>query len=287
MRRMDVAVWLGSVTIVGMTAIATRVFHQLHQSGCFIIPNPWDAGSARLLAQLGFSALATTSSGAAWSVGRRDNQVPLPDVLARVRSIVDAVDIPVSADFEGAFAIDPEGVAANMAAVTTTGVAGASIEDSTHDPTAPLFDFTLAVERVAAARQAIDRTGTGVLLTARSEGFIAGRPDLAETIRRLTAYAEAGADCLYAPGIRTNEEIAAIVKAVAPKPVNVLVSTDFTTLAALAALGVRRISVGGALARVAWRAFLDAATEMAQHGTFSALARAIPGKELNDRFPSS
>ena len=286
---MDVAARPASVTIVGMTDIATRrrVFHQLHQSGCVIIPNPWDAGSAHLLAQLGFRALATTSSGAAWSVGRRDNQVPLPDVLARVRAIVDAVDVPVSADFEGAFAIDPEGVASNMAAVTTTGVAGASIEDSTQDPSEPLFDFRLSVERVAAARQAIDRTGTGVLLTARSEGFIVGRPDLDETIRRLTAYAEAGADCLYAPGIRTKEQIAAVVKAVAPKPVNVLVSTDFTTLAALTELGVRRISVGGALARVAWRAFLDAANEMAEHGTFAALAGAIPGKELNDRFPSS
>ncbi len=272
-----------------MSDIATRVrrFHQLHQSGCFVIPNPWDAGSARVLAQLGFRALATTSSGAAWSVGRRDNQVPLPDVLARVRAIVDAVDLPVSADFEGGFAIEPEGVAANVTAVTATGVAGASIEDSTHDPSAPLFDFALAVERVAAARQAIDRTGTGVLLTARSEGFIAGRPDLAETIRRLTAYAEAGADCLYAPGIRTREEITAVVNAVAPKAVNVLVSTDFTTLAALTELGVRRISVGGALARVAWRAFLDAASEMAEHGTFTALTRGIPGKELNDRFPTS
>ncbi len=286
---MDAAGCSDSVTIVGMTDIETRrhVFHQLHQSGCFVIPNPWDAGSARLLAQLGFRALATTSSGAAWSLGRRDNHVPLNDVLARVRTIVDAVEVPVSADFEGGFAIEPEGVAANFTAVIATGVAGASIEDSTHDPSAPLFEFTLAVDRVAAARQAIDRTGTGVLLTARSEGFIVGRPDLSETVRRLTAYAEAGADCLYAPGIRSKEEIAAIVTAVAPKPVNVLVSSDFTTLAVLAELGVRRISVGGALARVAWRAFLDAATEMAEHGTFSALARAIPGKELNDRFPSS
>jgi methylisocitrate lyase len=221
-----------------------RVFRKLHESGCFVIPNPWDAGSARLLEQLGFPALATTSSGFAWSLGKCDNHVMLPEVLAHLRAVAQAVKVPVNADFEGGFAIEPAAVAANVAAATATGIAGLSIEDST--------DFALAVERIRAARRAIDESRTGILLTGRSEGFIAGRPDLAETIRRLTAYAEAGADCLYAPGIRKKEDIAAVVKAVAPKPVNLLVGSDFISVAEAAELGVRRISVGGALARAAW-----------------------------------
>jgi 2-methylisocitrate lyase-like PEP mutase family enzyme len=266
------------------TMTKTVQFHQLHDSGCFVIPNPWDLGSARVLAQLGFRALATTSSGFAWSVGRRDNHVTLDQALAYFRAIAGGVDVPVSADFEGGFAIDPEDVAANVALVTATGVAGLSIEDSTGDRSNPLFDFRLAVERIQAARGAIDRSGTGIVLTGRSEGFIAGRPDLAETIRRLTAYAEAGADCLYAPGLRTEADITAVVKAVAPKPVNVLVSTGFTTLSELAGLGVRRISVGGALARSAWAGFLQAAREIAQHGTFSNLNQATPGAEVNGLF---
>jgi 2-methylisocitrate lyase-like PEP mutase family enzyme len=266
------------------TSERIRRFRQLHRSGCFVIPNPWDAGSARVLATLGFQALATTSAGHAWSLGRRDGHVTLDQALAHLRSVAAAVDVPVNADFEGGFAIAPESVAANAAAAARTGIAGLSIEDSTHDPSQPLFDFELAVERVRAARGAIDQSGTGVLLTARSEGFIAGRPDLAETIRRLVAFAEAGAECLYAPGIRSRDDIAAVVAAVAPAAVNVLVSSDFTTVADLAALGVRRISVGGALARTAWTGFVRAATEIAEQGTFTRLADSIPGADVNQWF---
>lgn len=262
----------------------TAVFHQLHESGCFVIPNPWDVGSARVLAQLGFRALATTSSGFAWSQGRPDNHVPLEDALAHMRAIAHAVAVPVSADFEGGFAVEPADVAGNVRLASGTGVAGLSIEDSTGNPHAPLFDFALSVERVRAARRAIDDMDTGVLLTARSEGFIVGRPELAETIRRLIAYAEAGADCLHAPGIRDLDAIAAVVAAVAPRPVNVLVGSDFTSVETLAGLGVRRISVGSALARTAWTGFLDAATEIAQRGTFSGLGRAVSFADLNDRF---
>ncbi len=262
----------------------SRIFRQLHESGCFVIPNPWDIGSARLLAQLGFSALATTSSGFAWSLGRPDNHVSLEESLATLRSISNSVDVPVNADFEGGFAIEPEAVAANVTTATGTGIAGLSIEDSTGDQANPLFDFTLAVERVRAARRAIDDSGTGVVLTGRSEGFIVGRPDLDETIRRLSAYAEAGADCLYAPGLRSMADIAVVVGALAPKPVNVLVGSDFTTVAALAEAGVRRISVGGALARVAWNGFLRAAREIADRGTFTGLADAIPFAEIDGSF---
>jgi methylisocitrate lyase len=262
----------------------SRTFRQLHDSGCFVIPNPWDIGSARLLAQLGFPALATTSSGFAWSLGRRDHQVSLEEALTHFQSIARNVDVPVNADFEGGLAINPDNVGANVALAASTGISGISIEDSTGDPASPLFDFTLAVGRIKAARQAIDASGTGVLLTGRSEGFLVGRPDLTETIRRLTAYAEAGAECLYAPGIRARQDIAAIVEAVAPKPVNVLVATDFTTVAELAELGVRRISVGGALARAAWTGFLEAAKEIAARGTFTALGRAITHAELSPLF---
>lgn len=261
-----------------------RVFHRLHEAGCFVIPNPWDLGSARLLAQLGFQALATTSSGFAWSLGRRDNHVSLDEALAHFRQLAAGVDLPVNGDFEGGFAVEPADVATNVAAAAATGVAGLSIEDSTGDSAEPLFAFRLAVERIRAARRAIDDTATGVLLTARSEGFIVGRPDLAETVRRLTAYAEAGADCLYAPGVRTQTEITAVVKAVAPKPVNVLVGSDFTTVAELAQAGVRRISVGGALARAAWAGFLGAAREIAQQGTFTRLSRAVSFADINDSF---
>lgn len=261
-----------------------REFHRLHQSGCFVLPNPWDLGSARLLAQLGFSAVATTSSGFAWSLGRSDNHVSLAETLAHLRSIAGGIELPVNADFEGGFAVEPEGVAANVTLATGTGIAGLSIEDSTGNPTRPLFEFDLAVERVRAARAAIDAGGTGVLLTGRSEGFIVGRPDLAETIRRLTAYAEAGADCLYAPGLRTRADIAAVVAAVAPRPVNVLIGAEGASVADLAAMGARRISVGGALARAAWGGFLEAAREIAERGTFSSLARAVPFGEINGAF---
>jgi len=261
-------------------------FRELHQSGCFVIPNPWDLGSARLLEQLGFPALATTSAGFAWSLGRPDSGVSLDQTLAHLRAISAIVSVPVNADFRGGFAIDPAGVAAGIRAAATTGIAGLSIEDSTGDAAQPLFEFALAVERIRAARRAIDASGAGILLTARSEGFLVGRPDLAETVRRLGAYAEAGADCLYAPGIRDKDEIAAVVKAVAPRPVNVLCGSNFATVAELAELGVRRISVGGALARAAWSGFLEAAREIAERGTFSSLSRAVPFAEIDGAFRS-
>jgi 2-methylisocitrate lyase-like PEP mutase family enzyme len=257
-----------------------RRFRQLHESGCFVIPNPWDKGSARLLVGLGFPALASTSSGFAWSEGRRDAQPSLEQTLAHFRALAEAVPVPINGDFRGGFGSEPEAVGANVALAVQTGLAGISIEDSTGDPSRPLFDFTLAVERIRAARRAIDASGSGLLLTGRSEGFIAGRPDLGETIRRLVAYAEAGAECLYAPGIRTREDVVAIVEAVAPRPVNVLVHGDFTTVAEMAAAGVRRISVGGALARAAWTGFLGAAREIAERGTFSSLARNVSGQEM-------
>jgi 2-methylisocitrate lyase-like PEP mutase family enzyme len=269
-----------------MTSLAERRqrFRALHQSGCFVIPNPWDIGSARILERLGFPALATTSSGFAWTQGRRDNHITLDQALAHMQEISSAVDLPINADFEGGFAVEPEAVALNVSAATETGVSGLSIEDSTGDSAKPLFDFELAVERIRAARRAIDQSGSGVLLVGRSEGFIVGRPDLRETIRRLTAYAEAGADCLYPPGIRSREEISSVVKAVSPKPVNVLVGSDFTTVEQLAELGVRRISVGGALARAAWGGFLRAAKEIAVEGTFTALAKAAPWDEVEGSF---
>lgn len=250
------------------------------------MPNPWDLGSARLLLQLGFPALATTSSGFAWSLGRPDNHVSLEEALDHFRSMAQGVAVPINADFEGGFAIEPAAVSTNVAAVATTGVAGLSIEDSTGDASRPLLDFTLSVERIQAARRAIDDSETGIVLTARSEGFIVGRPDLAETIRRLTAYAEAGADCLYAPGLGTKADIVAVINAVAPRPVNVLVGSDFVTVSELADTGVRRISVGGALARAAWTGFLEAAREIVQQGTFTRLGRAVPFAEVNGFFSS-
>ena len=259
-------------------------FHELHRSGCFVSPNPWNVGSAILLAQLGFKALATTSSGFAWSIGRRDNHITLEDSLGHLRAMSASVDIPVSADFEDGFATEPDDVATNVTRAAATGIAGLSIEDSTDDAAQPLFEFDLAVERIRAARHALDDEGSGVLLIARSEGYIAGRPDLRQTIRRLTAYADAGADCLFAPGLRSIGDIEAVVRAVAPKPVSVLVSSDFTTVAAMADIGVRRISVGGALARAAWNGFFRAAREIAEHGTFVELSKAIPSAEMERAF---
>jgi len=264
----------------------SETFQRLHESGCFVIPNPWDVGSARLLQQLGFKALATTSSGFAWSMGRQDNHVTLDEALVHFRAIAASVEIPVNADFEGGFAHAPEDVATHVAAAAATGVAGLSIEDYNGEPADPLYEFGLSVERVRAARRAIDASGHHVLLTARSEGFIVGRPDLAETIRRLTAYADAGADCLYAPGLRTIDDVRTIVTAVAPKAVNVLVGGPVFTVAQLADAGVRRISVGGALARAAWGGFLDAAKEIAERGTFTALGKAVPFAEINASFAS-
>lgn len=257
-------------------------FRRLHESGCFVIPNPWDVGSAIMLQQLGFKALASTSAGMAWAIGRPDNGVGRDDVLAHLRALVEAVDLPVNADYENAFADDADGVAKNIALAAETGIAGVSVEDSTGDPQSPLYDFDLAVARVAAARAAIDRAGSGVLLTARSEGFIAGRPDLQETVRRLKAFADAGADCLYAPGIREDGVIRTVVQAVAPRPVNVL--TMGKAVADLAGLGVRRISVGGSLARAAYGEFLRAAREISGDGTFTAFGRAAASRELNGFF---
>ena len=271
--------------ISGIGQIAN--FRRLHESGCFVMPNPYDLGSARVLAQLGFKALATTSAGFAWTQGRPDNALTLAEVLAHLRVIAGGVDVPVNADFGGGFAREPEDVSANVTAAAATGVAGLSIEDSTGDAANPLFDFALAVERIRAARRALDAAGTGIVLTARSEGYIVGRPDLAETTRRLTAYAEAGADCLYAPGLRAREDIAAVVRAAAPKPVNLLIGSDFLTVAEAAALGVRRISIGGALARAAWGGFLEAAREIAAEGTFRGLGRAVPFAEIDGTFTRS
>jgi methylisocitrate lyase len=246
-----------------------EAFHRLHEAGCFVLPNPWDVGSAIALEQMGFKALATTSAGFAWTLGRPDNGIERDEALAHLRQVSAAVGVPVNADFEGGFADDPDEVAANVKLAASTGIAGLSIEDSTGDADEPLYAFELAVERVRAARRAIDETGTGALLTGRSEGFVAGRPDLEETIRRLRAYAEAGADCLYAPRIETTEQISAVVAAVAPRPVNLLANAPFITVAEAADLGVRRISVGGTLARAAWGGFLAAAEEIATAGTFS------------------
>ena len=244
-------------------------FHRLHSSGCFVMPNPWDAGSARALERLGFKALATTSAGLAWTLGRADTQVTRDEALDHLRTVAGAVTVPVNADFEGGYAVAPADVAANVKLATETGIAGLSIEDASGEESDPLYDFDLAVERVAAARGAIDESGTGIVLTGRSEGFVCGRPDIDETIRRLRAYADAGADCLYAPRIDNLEHVSAIVAAVSPKPVNLLINAPFTTVAEAAQLGVRRISVGGTLARTAWDGFLTAAQEIADEGTFS------------------
>jgi len=259
-------------------------FRKLHESGCFVLPNPWDAGSARILEGMGFKALASTSSGFAWSTGHRDNSVSCDEVVAHLKALCEATDLPVNADFEAGFADDPSGVAANVARGVETGVAGLSIEDSTGDASAPLYEMTLAVERMRAARSAIDARGGGVMLVGRCEGFLVGQPDIKATIARLTAYAEAGADCLYAPGIKTKEHIAAVVKELAPKPINVLWTNPDLTVAGLADLGVRRISVGGALARTAWGAFIKAARELADTGSFAGMAQAIPNGEMNALF---
>jgi 2-methylisocitrate lyase-like PEP mutase family enzyme len=262
-----------------------RAFAALHQSGCFVIPNPWDAGSARYLQSLGFQALATTSAGFAWSHARADNGITRDMALAHLHEMVAAVDVPINADFENGFAPDAAGVAENVRLAVATGVAGLSIEDSTGDAARPLFTLDEAVQRLRAARSAIDRAGGGVMLVGRAECFLVGRPDLAETLARLQAYANAGADCLYAPGVTTREQIVALVEAVAPKPLNLLVgSASELTVADIAALGVRRISVGGALARSAWGGFMRSAQLLAQQGRFDGFADAASGKDLNALF---
>ncbi len=262
-----------------------RIFRELHASGCFVIPNPWDPGSARYLQTLGFKALATTSSGFAWSRARPDNGITRDAALAHLVDMVAATDLPVNADFEGGFAADAAGVAESVRLAVETGVAGLSIEDSTGDPARPLHDLRVAVARIGAARRAIDAAGGDTLLVGRAECFLVGRPDLPETIARLKAYADAGADCLYAPGIRTREEIAAVVAAVAPKPVNLLVGAAIElTLSEIAALGVRRVSVGGALARSAWGGFMRAAKRIATEGRFDGFAGAASGADLDALF---
>ncbi|CAN5350781.1 isocitrate lyase/phosphoenolpyruvate mutase family protein [soil metagenome] len=266
------------------TADKRAQFRKLHESGCFVIPNPWDVGSARYLAQAGFKALASTSSGYAWSTGRPDNHVTCDDVIDHLTTLAAATDLPVNADFEAGFADDPDGVAANVTRAVATGIAGLSIENSTGRADQPLYEDRLALARIQAARAAIDAVDPAVMLVARCEGFLTGERDLAKTIARLVAFAEAGADCLYAPGVSEPDDIAALVKAVHPKPVNMLIIKPSMTVADLASLGVRRISVGGALARTAWAGFMSAAREIAEQGTFTAFAAAAKGAELNGMF---
>ena len=262
-----------------------KTFHELHKSGCFVIPNPWNIGSARYLQGLGFKALATTSSGHAHSLGLADGAETRDMALAHYRELAAETDVPVNADFEGGFADDPAEVAANVRLCVDTGVAGLSIEDFNGNEADPLYGFDLAVKRVRAAREAIDKTGTNVLFCARTEGFIHNRPDLDEAIRRLKAFADEGADCLYAPGIKTREQIVAVCKAVAPKPVNFLNSGAFGfTVADLAAMGVRRISVGGTMARVAMHAFIKSARDIAEHGAFDSFGGVVSNAELNKFF---
>lgn len=266
------------------TADKRAAFRKLHETGCFVLPNPYDVGTARALQHLGFKAIASTSAGFAWTIGKADNRVTLDEVCEHLTALCEAVDLPVNADFEGGFAHEAEKVAANVARAVKTGVAGLSIEDSTGDPARPLYERALAVERIKAARSAIDADNSGVLLVGRCEGFLVGQADLAMVIDRLNAYSEAGADCLYAPGIKTKEQISAVVKAVHPKPVNLLIGASGLSVAEAADLGVRRISVGGSLARVAWAGFMRAAREMAEKGTFTELGSGYSGGELNKMF---
>ncbi len=259
-------------------------FRDLHREGCFVLPNPWNPGSAKWLAQAGFKALASTSSGYAFSRGHADGDIGVDEVLAHLRELVEATDLPVNADFESGYARDLDGLAVNVRRCVDTGVAGLSIEDSTGDRDRPLFDFDEAVARMRAARGAIDASGEDVMLIGRSEGFLVGRPDLDETLRRLVAYAEAGADCLYAPGLSTREQVAAVVAAVAPKPVNVLMGPAAGLgFATLAELGVRRVSVGGALALAAWSGFVAAASPLAV-GRFDGFAHDVTHADLGNLF---
>jgi 2-methylisocitrate lyase-like PEP mutase family enzyme len=273
-------------------SVVIEKFRALHQSACFVLPNPWDVGTAVYLQHLGFEALATTSAGFAFSRALPDavSAVPVDLVLAHIREVVEATTLPVNADFQNGYADEPEGVATNVVRCITTGVAGLSIEDATGDNSTPLYDFALAVDRVKAARAAIDGSGIPVVLTARCEAWLAGDSDpLRTSLERLVAFADAGADCLYAPGVTSHDEIAAIVNAVAPKPVNVLVSTNNcnSSVSQLAGLGVRRISVGAALARVAWGAFIQSARSIKDTGSFITFADAAPFNEVNDLFDSA
>ncbi|MEW6310412.1 MAG: isocitrate lyase/phosphoenolpyruvate mutase family protein [Pseudomonadota bacterium] len=258
-------------------------FREMHRAGCFLLPNPWDAGGARLLERLGYRALATTSAGYAWSQGQADGQLSRDDTLAHMRYMATMSDLPINADFESGFGATPEAVFDSVSLALETGVAGLSIEDSTGDPAQPVRDKAQAVERLQAARAAIDAGGGDTLLVGRAENYFVGRPDLDDTVERLLAYSQAGADCLYAPGLRTREEIQTVVQAVAPKPVNVLIGWNSElTVEALAELGVRRISVGGALARAAWGGFIDAARRMIEQGRFDGFGGTPSGAELNE-----
>jgi 2-methylisocitrate lyase-like PEP mutase family enzyme len=259
-------------------------FRKMHESGCFVLPNPFDVGTAKALQHLGFKAIASTSAGFAWSIGKADNRVTLDDVCDHLALLCAAVDLPVNADFEGGFAHKPEDVSINVARALKTGIAGLSIEDSTGDKADPLYERALAIARIKAARATIDADDSSTILVGRCEAFLWGQNDLKLVIDRLCAYADAGADCLYAPGIKTREEIAAVVKAVHPKSVSLLIGASGLSLREAAELGVRRISVGGSLARVAWAGFIRAAREMADHGTFGELAAGYPGGELNKLF---
>ena len=263
-----------------------QAFRKLHESGCFVIPNPWDPGSARYLRHLGFQALATTSAGFAFSRGLPDSAVPRDSILGNIADIVAAVDLPVNADFESGYAHEPEGVAANVRLCVETGVAGLSIEDSTGNRMNPLYELPLAVERIRAARAAIDASGTGVLLTARAECYLVGHSEpLKESVRRLQAYAEAGADVLYAPGPYQPEDIKTIVAAVSPRPVNVLVSRNTgLKVSDFAGMGVRRISVGSTLSRAAWSGFMNAAQPIAKEGSFSGFDAVSPFADINGFF---
>jgi 2-methylisocitrate lyase-like PEP mutase family enzyme len=258
-------------------------FRALHERGCFVLPNPWDVGSARLLQHLGFSALASTSSGFAWTTGRPDYAVGLSDVLGHLTTLCAAVDIPVNADFESGFASEPERLAENVRLAVATGVAGLSVEDRVVGEVARLYDASASVERIRAARGAIDRSGEDVVLVARTEGLLIDPSAIGPAIDKLVAFAEAGADCLYAPGVKAKADIAAMVRAVAPKPLNVLVMGADLSVGDLAELGVRRLSVGGGLARVAWSAMLSAAEQM-KAGSFGGLAGGQSGGKLNDIF---
>ena len=264
-------------------------FRAMHESGCFVLTNPWDVGTAVYLQHLGFAALATTSAGFAFARGLPDTvtAITLDEMLAHIREVVEATPLPVNADFQTGYADEPEGVATNVALCVATGVAGLSIEDNTGNQASPLYEFGLAIDRIKAARGAIDASGVPVVLTARCEAWLVGQTDpFRVSLERLVAYAEAGADCLYAPGVQKLDEIEAIVKAVSPKPVNVLVSrpSQELTVSRLADLGVRRISVGSALARVAWAAFIRAAQNIRETGSFDSFVDAAPFKELDDVF---
>jgi 2-methylisocitrate lyase-like PEP mutase family enzyme len=265
----------------------TAKFRALHASGCFVLPNPWDIGTAVCLEQLGFQALATTSAGFAFSRGKPDGGIPRDEMLAHIREIVEATQLPVNADFMAGYADQPQDIATHVRLCIETGVAGLSIEDSTGRSDRPLYEKKLAVERIGAARAAIDASESGVVLTARCEAWLVGDTDPLRTVLdRLTGYAEAGADCLYAPGVSSAEEIAQIVNTVAPKPVNLLVSgfNHQLTFSELADRGVRRISVGSGLALAAWGALLRAAQEIKTKGTFNLLADNAPSSQLNQMF---